>query len=259
MDTSSLPWRGRLRAVVLLGLGCAVGGAAVVPYQLLMAPIDVELPLPLPLVALVAGLQTGVMCAVLGGLGWLAAERVGLKTPFLDRLAGGRDTPLPTGTTALLAAGIGALTAALVVPVDLLLLLPAMPPSKVPLPEAPVHIALMASLYGGLNEEVLTRLFVVSGLAWLLSLPARRRGERAPAWTIATAIGLGALLFGLLHLPTAAMLWELSPLVIARILALNIALAVPFGLIYWRWGLGLAMLAHFCADLVLHVLTPLFA
>jgi membrane protease YdiL (CAAX protease family) len=32
---------------------------------------------------------------------------------------------------------------------------------------------------------------------------------------------------------------------------------IVFGWLYWRRGLEMAMLGHFCADLVLHVATPL--
>jgi hypothetical protein len=40
--------------------------------------------------------------------------------------------------------------------------------------------------------------------------------------------------------------------VIVRTIVLNALLGIPFGWLYWRWGLEYAMLAHFCADLVLH-------
>lgn len=250
----ALETSGRLRALAVLGAVCAFGGAAVVPYQLQMAPMDVELPLPVPAVALVSGLQVGVLCTVLGGLGWWAAGAVGLPTPLLDRLAGEGDGP--ARGTLVKAALVGALLAACIVPLDLFVLLPALPPSKVPLPEGSPFLGLLASVYGGVNEEVLTRLFLVSVGVWGLSWPARRAGRPAPTWAFVVAILGSAGLFGALHLPTAAMLWDLTPLVVGRILLLNVALAVPFGWLYWRWGLVAAMVAHFCADLVLHVLTP---
>ena len=250
---------GRLRALAVLGSACAVGGAAVVPYQLLMAPLDVELPFPWVVLCVLSGIQNGLLGAVLGGLGWLAAGLVGLKTPVLDRLAGNSQSPLPSWAAVGAGAWIGAGVAAGVALVDLWFLLPALPAAKVPFAEAPMPIALMASIYGGVNEEVLTRLFLVSGLAWGLSLPARRAGRSTPGWAIGAAIAISALGFGLLHLPAAAMLWDLTPAVVGRILLLNCALAAPFGLIYWRWGLSVAMVAHFSADVVLHVLAPLLS
>ena len=246
----------RGRALFALGCLCALGGAAVVPYQLALAPMEVELPMPVPLLALVAGLQTGVLCAVLGGLGWLAAGRVGLPTPVLDRLAGDGETDLPTPTDLATGALTGTLLAAGVAALDLLILLPLLPPAKTAIPEGSPALGLLASLYGAVDEEVLTRLFLVSVLAWVLSFPARRTGRPVPPWVIPAAIALAALLFGLLHLPTASLLWEPTPLVLGRILVLNGLLAVPFGWLYWRRGLAVAMLGHLCADLVLHVLVP---
>lgn len=246
----------RSRALLALGSLCALGGAAVVPYQLQMAPMEVELPLPVPLLALVAGLQTGLLCTVLGGLGWLAAGRVGLPTPVLDRLAGDGDAQLPTPASFAFGALTGALLAAFVAAVDLLVLLPLLPPAKAALPEGSPALGLLASLYGAVDEEVLTRLFLVSGLAWSLSWRERSAGRPVPGWVLPISVALAALLFGLLHLPAASMLWDPTPLVVTRILLLNAVLAVPFGLLYWRRGLSVAMVAHLCADLVLHVLVP---
>jgi len=46
----------------------------------------------------------------------------------------------------------------------------------------------------------------------------------------------------------------LSPAVIARAVILNGIPGVAFGWLYWQRGLEAAMVAHFSADLVLHVL-----
>jgi membrane protease YdiL (CAAX protease family) len=35
---------------------------------------------------------------------------------------------------------------------------------------------------------------------------------------------------------------------------LNAVAGIPFGFLYWRKGLEHAMAAHFCADVVLHVI-----
>jgi hypothetical protein len=40
---------------------------------------------------------------------------------------------------------------------------------------------------------------------------------------------------------------------------LNGLLGVGFGWLYWKYGLESAMLGHFSADIVLHVLPPLLA
>ena len=72
-----------------------------------------------------------------------------------------------------------------------------------------------------------------------------------------TAIVITALLFGAGHLPTTAAMLPLTPLVVARALLLNGIGGIVFGWLYWKRDLLAAMLAHFSADVVLHVVTPL--
>jgi len=90
----------------------------------------------------------------------------------------------------------------------------------------------------------------MSVVAWMLSRIWRQR----PAGIFwAANIGV-AVLFGLAHLPATAALIPLTPLVVTRAIVLNGLVAVVAGWLYWRRGLESAMVAHFCADLVVHVL-----
>ena len=76
---------------------------------------------------------------------------------------------------------------------------------------------------------------------------------------MADGFGCGALAFGAGHLPMAAKLAPLTAGVVARVVAYNAFAGFVFGWLYWKRGLEHAMLAHFCADLVLHVAMPLLA
>ena len=49
----------------------------------------------------------------------------------------------------------------------------------------------------------------------------------------------------------------MTPLLIARALVLNGIGGIVFGWLYWKRGLLAAMLAHFSADIVLHVAAPM--
>jgi membrane protease YdiL (CAAX protease family) len=44
---------------------------------------------------------------------------------------------------------------------------------------------------------------------------------------------------------------------VITVISLNALVAVGFGYLYWKRGLESAMLAHFSADVVLHVLGPI--
>lgn len=96
------------------------------------------------------------------------------------------------------------------------------------------------------------RLLLVSAQVWLLACCNRRV---ALPWMFVLAIVLAAVLFGAGHLPAAIAAGIAdTPLLIARIVLLN---AVVFGGLFWKYGLEHTMLAHCCADLVLHVALPL--
>ena len=73
------------------------------------------------------------------------------------------------------------------------------------------------------------------------------------------AIAIAALAFGAGHLPAAQQVWGLSGIVVVRTVALNAIGALVFGWLYWKRGIEMAMLGHFSADIVLHVLAPLLA
>ena len=101
------------------------------------------------------------------------------------------------------------------------------------------------------------RLGLMTVLVWAGARLTRTADPRpAVVWT---AIVATALLFGAGHLPTTAAMLPLTPLVIARALLLNGIGGVLFGWLYWKRGLLAAMLAHFSADIVLHVVAPLLS
>lgn len=93
-------------------------------------------------------------------------------------------------------------------------------------------------------------------IVWLLCGFGRREPRPAMFWV---AIVLAGLLFGAGHLPPAVELWGLTPIVVFRTIVLNTIGAVVCGWLYWRRGIEMAMLGHFSADIVLHVLSPLLA
>jgi membrane protease YdiL (CAAX protease family) len=116
---------------------------------------------------------------------------------------------------------------------------------------------LLASFYGGIAEEIQLRLFVMSFFAWLGRFISKTPEGKPTSAVFWIADILAALLFGLGHLPSMASLVPLTPLVIARTVVLNGLLGIIFGWLYWRRGLEAAIISHFSADLILHVLLAL--
>jgi membrane protease YdiL (CAAX protease family) len=124
--------------------------------------------------------------------------------------------------------------------------------------QVPIWKRVLVCFYGGLNEEILTRLFLLTLFAWLgLRIFQRQKTQLLPAtfWIANIAV---AILFGLGHLPAASRVMQITPEVITVALALNGIAAISFGYLYWKRGLESAMVAHFCADFVLYVVGVMF-
>lgn len=108
-------------------------------------------------------------------------------------------------------------------------------------------------LYGGVVEELMLRLFLMSLLSlilWKLLFRERSR-ERIPPVVFSCANLISALLFAAGHLPTTvSMFGGLTPLVVLRCFLLNGVLGLVFGWLYRRLGIQYAMLAHAGAHLI---------
>jgi hypothetical protein len=132
--------------------------------------------------------------------------------------------------------------------------------TELPTLGAPAWQGFLASFYGGITEEILLRLFVLSLVAWIGGFVNRTGTGRPGLTALWIANIVAAVLFGLGHLPaTAAAGLPLDALVITRAIVLNGLGGIAFGWFYWTFGLEAAMLSHFSADIVLHVIMPLLA
>jgi len=101
-------------------------------------------------------------------------------------------------------------------------------------------------LYGGIIEELLLRLFLMSLIALILLKVFVRTKESGsiPSWVFAVSITLAAIIFGLAHLPATAQTIELSTPIIIRAIVLNGVGGIGFGYLYWKIGLSHAIYAH---------------
>lgn len=115
--------------------------------------------------------------------------------------------------------------------------------------------ALVASvLYGGVIEEVMLRLFMMSLLAWLGWKLFFRKREQIPAGVIVGANVIAALLFAAGHLPaTVSMLGGLTLPIVLRCFLLNGGFGLLFGWLYRKYGIQYSMLGH----AMLHIVSKL--
>jgi len=115
----------------------------------------------------------------------------------------------------------------------------------------------LAAFYGGIAEEILLRLFLVSLFVWITWKIKKTKNGTPTDFGVWLSIILAAVFFGLGHLPATAQITTLNGIVILRAILLNGTGGIVFGWLYWKKGLESAMLAHFSADIVLHTIIPL--
>lgn len=103
-----------------------------------------------------------------------------------------------------------------------------------------------STLYGGIIEEILLRLFLMSFIGWVLFKVFVRIKEREtiPSWIFIVSILFAAIIFALGHLPITIQTIGQSPPIIIRAILLNSVAGIGFGYLYWKIGLSHAIYAH---------------
>jgi len=122
-----------------------------------------------------------------------------------------------------------------------------------------LHVVMASVLYGGIVEEIMMRLFLMSLLAWLGWKVFFRKQEKPPLLVIAAANVIAALLFAAGHLPATVMIFgSLTPLILVRCFLLNGGFGLFFGWLYRRYGIQYAILGHMMAHMVSKLIWVLF-
>ncbi len=113
--------------------------------------------------------------------------------------------------------------------------------------------------YGGVCEEVMLRLFVMSLLSWIIAKIFFRKKETIPIGVFATANIISALLFAAGHIPaTIQTFGYVNALILFRCFLMNGAFGIAFGWLYRKHGIHYAMLAHFGAHLISKLIWIIF-
>lgn len=214
---------------IALWLGCLLGGVAVVPYVFHLGMLPPSM--TMQSFFLITAAQTAVLYAIVL---WLSS----LLIPKTDLL------PF-TKPNWIRAIAVGVLVGVLLFALNKLFFQNSIFSS---LARPPIWTRILASLYGGFNEEVLMRLFLFTLFYFLLG---KANGSRTTSLWGANAIV--ALLFGIGHLPAAMKLGTLSTFEVGRILLLNGIPGLAFGWLYATNGIYAAVIAHFVTDIVVHV------
>lgn len=178
--------------------------------------------------------DTGAVLLAAGATLWIAGPAITMALRLAKRL------PEPIrlfsrGRSALVDGALG-LSVGLVVG---LLVVPFHPTGGILI--ASTGETLVAAMSQALVDEVLLRLFVVTGVAWLLLRWHRVQKEEAAV----VAVGAAAVVQVLLYLPGVVAIG--FPTTLGAVGFTLVAVLIPalvFGALYWARGLGTAVLAH---------------
>jgi len=261
-DHLSQPQRFSWRLFWGLFVAALIGIAGMIPAALQMfgSSFDrTQLPaIPLPVIITLGIIQNLVLLGLFVGLGLKLSGKVHLGPMLTQSWLNGE--PVLDRVRKALGFGIiaGLFVGVVLVPL-MLLLVPHLP--KLPFVAAAklaIWKRILMCFYGGLYEEIFSRLFLLSLFAWLLNKSWRKDRGQLTNGAFWSANLIVAILFGLGHLPSASLLMPITPLVVAAALTLNGIAAIVFGWLYRQRGLEAAMIGHFTTDFVLYVIGPLF-
>lgn len=239
-------------ALILAFLGF-IAGMAVVPYQLeSFKTMNLEqyeaIMKAIPSVGvlmLTAGLQVAVMSFILGIIGIKLARIVNLKFDLFEFLAGNKRNIEISKSGITQAILIAFAVAFIIVGSDKFIFQNLIPQIAENAPSTSLKAIIGGVVYGGIVEEVLLRLLLMSLTVWILSRIAARKKPTIPAWIYVISILFSSVIFGIGHLPFASSIYgELTAVVLVRIILLNSIGGIGFGYLYWKKGLEYSMAAH---------------
>lgn len=109
--------------------------------------------------------------------------------------------------------------------------------------------------YGGVIEEIMMRLFILSLIAFVVWKIFFKNSDTVPQKVFVAANIMAALLFALGHIPsTLALFGGITPLILIRCIVLNSIAGLVCGHLYINHGIQYAMLSH----IGFHIIWKLF-
>ena len=238
----------------ILLAACVIASVLVLPYSLELTSAEIEIS---PVLMVVSAIVNNLLLfAIAIFLGLLFSKQTGMGLPIVQGFLNGENKSKELKSILPVSVCLGVAAGALIVLLSI--------PFNKAIPEfqnievsIPAWKALLASFYGGIAEEVLLRLFAVSLFLWVITKINKTKDGNSTVFEKWFSIVLAAVIFGLGHLPATAQITALTGIVVTRAIVLNGVAGVIFGWLYWKKGLESAIIAHFSADIVLHIITPL--
>ncbi|WP_429841610.1 CPBP family glutamic-type intramembrane protease [Brevibacillus sp. FIR094] len=203
---------------------------------------------PISVMVAIISIQSCVFLALATAIGLWLMPSTGLRLSILDHWVSGAKLPFSFWTFWAVSISSGVAVGLLVKWVDRYFFQPHMTTIMGKEPISSRFFGFLSSFYGGVCEEVLMRLGVMTVVVFL----AQKMGWMGISYWL--GICVAAIVFAASHLPTNYMTYGKGNVVTIWTLLLNGILGILFGFLYWRYGLEAAIISHFSADIVLHVI-----
>lgn len=122
-----------------------------------------------------------------------------------------------------------------------------------------IEYVIMSFTYGGVFEEILMRLFLMTLLSWIIAKIFYRKEKKIPVKVFIISNIISALLFAAGHIPSTIQLFGyVDALILFRCFLLNGTFGLLFGWLYRRYGIYYSMFAHFGIHLISKIIWIFF-
>ena len=197
------------------------------------------------LIAVITAIQASGYALFCGLVGRLIAEKIGLWT-----------SASPSARSILAVAAVSVIGGCTLILSDTLFssISEVIKDSYLAKPTAENIIASL--IYGGVVEEMMLRLFLMSLVAFVLMKLSHRDAPTTAQLVWANIIS--ATIFAAGHLPATALMLGLIPIIIFRCFLLNGGIGLLFGRLYRKYGIWYAILAHAGVHIVAKLIWALF-
>jgi membrane protease YdiL (CAAX protease family) len=188
-------YRNLLKLFFILVITCIIAVLLVIPYSLDITSSSVKIT---PIILLLTAVQNLVLFAVAVFFGLFLSRRIGMGLPIIQGILEGKNQSKEIKSILTPSVGLGVLAGVLIV----LLSIPfnrLIPEFRNPEVLVPAWKAFLVSFYGGIAEEVLLRLFLVSLFVWITFKIKKSVDGQPTSIGIWLSIVLAAIFFGLGH------------------------------------------------------------
>ncbi|WP_113927945.1 CPBP family intramembrane glutamic endopeptidase [Bacillus sp. P14.5] len=184
---------------------------------------------------------------------WLA-RRTGVKIPIIESIVAKNESVKNLHKKIAVSAFYGILAGAAII-IFSLMVSERLGVDNSSLNEPSWWLGVIGSFGAAVNEESIFRLFLITFLIWMFMKLKKGRST----FTNWTAIILASLVFGLMHYSVASSAYEMTLGIFVSMLVINGLGGIVFGALFVYIGLEFAIIAHFTADITLHVIGPFIA